>query len=95
MRYRAWADAVRAAALLEYVPSSYGRIKASFWLPMPASWSVAKRATMAGQPHRQKPDLDNLIKALLDALYSDDSGIYSVEAYKMWAVEPRTEVSFQ
>ena len=56
-----------------------------FMLPMPKSWSKAKRKQMMGQPHKQKPDLDNLMKALGDALYGDDSGIASIELAKCWA----------
>jgi Holliday junction resolvase RusA-like endonuclease len=40
---------------------------------MPQSWSKKKRVAMDGQPHQQKPDLDNLTKSLLDALFEDDS----------------------
>ena len=39
---------------------------------------------MAGQPHQQKPDLDNLAKALFDALYEDDSSIYNIRLLKQW-----------
>lgn len=46
-----------------------------FFMPMPKSWSKAKREKMLGQLHQQKPDLSNLLKALEDSLYGDDSHI--------------------
>lgn len=56
----------------------------TFILPMPQRWSEKKRAAMYGEPHRQKPDIDNLIKALLDAVYDDDSAISEIHARKVW-----------
>jgi Holliday junction resolvase RusA-like endonuclease len=55
-----------------------------FVLPMPPSWSKAKRAAFLGAPHRQKPDLDNLHKGLLDALYPDDSCVAEAWIEKRW-----------
>lgn len=61
-----------------------------FLLPMPKSWSVRKRNQMRGQPHRgkkdkaRKNDVDNLEKALLDAVYGEDSGVWDLRATKFW-----------
>jgi Holliday junction resolvase RusA-like endonuclease len=58
----------------------------TFELPMPKSWSQKKRDRMTGQPHQQKPDLDNLLKAWADALYADDSRIWEyLHLRKRWA----------
>ena len=46
-----------------------------FILPMPKSWTKKKRAEMQGKPHKQRPDLSNLIKAFEDALWKEDSHI--------------------
>ena len=40
---------------------------------------------MNGKPHQQKPDKDNLEKALLDALCEDDSYIYDGRVSKYWS----------
>ena len=58
----------------------------TFVLPMPASFSKKKRAAMDGKPHMQKPDWDNLGKALSDAIYKDDSGIYDIHITKVWGL---------
>ena len=39
---------------------------------------------MLGKPHTKKPDIDNLIKALLDAVFSDDAHVHTVHAEKVW-----------
>ncbi len=50
-------------------------------------------------PHTQKPDLDNMIKYILDCgngiLWHDDSEIYRIRAEKMWSRKPRTEIIWE
>ena len=55
-----------------------------FTLAMPKSWSRRKRDELAGEPHEQKPDADNLVKGLIDAVYQEDKGVWGVEGYKFW-----------
>ncbi|BFT80914.1 RusA family crossover junction endodeoxyribonuclease [Enterobacter roggenkampii] len=80
MRYRLFCDEVRLHGI--QVPENGAHI--TFVLPMPQSWSKKKRAAMDGQPHQQKPDLDNLTKSLLDALFEDDSHIWDARTSKVW-----------
>ena len=63
-----------------------------FYLPMTDSWSEKKKKAHKNKPHQQKPDIDNLLKAFLDALVEDDSKIYKVAAKKMWATKGSIEV---
>lgn len=56
-----------------------------FYVEMPKSWSKKKRLEHFGKPHQQTPDIDNLIKALFDAVLVDDKHIWSISATKMWA----------
>lgn len=69
LRYRAFCDEVRLKKVV--MPEAGSHI--TFILPMPASWSQKKRVAMNGQAHQQKPDADNMIKALMDALFADDA----------------------
>lgn len=55
-----------------------------FLIAMPKSWTESKKRSFHGLPHRQKPDLDNLIKALNDCLIAEDSVVWSIEASKIW-----------
>mgnify|MGYP000370789959 CR=1 FL=1 len=91
MRYRAFCDQVRAAGV-ELYPCG---LHVTFVLPMPASWSKRKRSEMDGQPHQQKPDWDNLAKALCDAVYSDDAHIWDMRVTKLWGQEGKIIVEQQ
>ena len=55
-----------------------------FLLPMPESWSKKKKEAMFAKPHKQKPDIDNMIKGFMDAFGIDDSFVYRVYAVKFW-----------
>lgn len=87
LRYRAFCDVARLLRI--DVPPA---CRIVFHIPMPPSWTKKQRADNEGQPHLQKPDLDNLAKALLDAVYEDDSCVWRIEATKLWAREGAIEV---
>ncbi|ENG6107614.1 RusA family crossover junction endodeoxyribonuclease [Serratia liquefaciens] len=80
LRYRAFCDEVRLHRIS--LPESGYHV--TFVLPMPPSWSKKKRTEMAGKPHQQKPDADNLLKALMDAIYSEDCAVWDVRVTKRW-----------
>jgi hypothetical protein len=84
LRYRAFKDEVNLRKLKLPIEGYH----VIFVLPMPPSWSAKKRAEMAGQPHQQKPDKDNLEKALLDALHKDDAHVWDGRASKIWGYTP-------
>ena len=63
---------------------SWEELDIGFFIPMPKSWSKKKRLEMAGTPHKQRPDLDNYIKGLLDALLEEDCKVWRVSARKIW-----------
>lgn len=50
---------------------------------------------MSGKPHQQKPDIDNLVKSVLDALLIEDKNVYRVLAEKYWAEEGGIEIEEQ
>ena len=64
--------------------------------PIPASLSRRKREAMDGEPHIRRGDLDNVVKAVLDALnglaYPDDAAVTLIRASKFWAPEPHTRI---
>ena len=79
MQYRSFKDEVRHHGVV--LPQNYHVI---FVIPMPKSWSKKKKVQMHGQPNRQIPDKDNLEKALLDALYEQDCGMWDGRVTKVW-----------
>ncbi|HED2371685.1 TPA: RusA family crossover junction endodeoxyribonuclease [Citrobacter freundii] len=80
LRYRAFCDEVRLQGV--ELPESGSHV--TFILPMPASWSKKKRAEFNGKPHQTKPDFDNMMKALKDAIYEDDAHIWDSRVTKLW-----------
>ena len=54
---------------------------------MPQSWSYKKQAAMREAWHTQKPDIDNVTKAILDALkdrWKDDTQVVRLTVDKRW-----------
>ncbi len=56
-----------------------------FIVPMPETWSAKKKEEHEGQPHLQRPDMDNFIKATQDCLCTEDKHIWRIgEIKKVW-----------
>ena len=64
-----------------------------------ASWSKKKTAEHLNRPHTQRPDLDNLAKAICDGLnriaWADDSQIAAMELRKVWGPVAQTVVHIE
>ena len=73
-------------------------VRVMFYMPIPKATSNKARKRMAAglEVPAKKPDIDNLLKAVLDALngnaYHDDNQIVEISAKKLYSTEPRTEV---
>ncbi len=89
LRFFEFRDAIRLAN----VAVKLGGSNVLFVLPMPKSWSKKKKAEMDGQPHQSKPDIDNLIKALLDSVFDEDQAVWQITAQKRWGTTGRIEIS--
>ena len=59
-----------------------------FHVAMPKSWSKKRKNEMNGLNHTKRPDVDNLLKGFMDAIFEEDSHIHTVYAKKYWAKEP-------
>lgn len=87
MRYRAFRDEVRFKKV--FLPEQPHII---FYMPMPMSWSKKKAERMVHSPHTQKPDADNLVKALFDALFENDCHIWDFRVTKRWGTTGGIEI---
>jgi Holliday junction resolvase RusA-like endonuclease len=78
-----------------------GPIKVTIWATFEpaASWSAKKTAAVIGTYHTQRPDLDNIEKAILDGLnriaFADDGQVAWVEKRKIWGPEAKTVVTVE
>lgn len=82
-RYRAFRDEVRIRHV--QLPRPFHHV--IFVMPMPKSWSKRQQQQSEGYPHEQKPDRDNLEKALLDSVYGEDSHVWDGRCTKLWGSE--------
>lgn len=96
-RYRAYRDKVKL--LKVKMPKAHAEV--TFVLPMPLSWSKAKKKRMVGGGHEQTPDLDNLLKGLMDAIYykhpegKKDSEVWNVKGLtKLWGYDGTIYISW-
>lgn len=71
------------------VPTVPDEVNAVFHFAMPVSWSKKRRQELNGQPHRQRPDGDNCTKAVQDALFLEDGGVWRGAFEKRWAIHGR------
>lgn len=65
------------------------RMSAVFIFEVPPSVKLARRA---GRPHIQKPDIDNIVKACMDAVVKagvikDDTQVAVLESRKVWGAK--------
>lgn len=81
VKYFAFKDKCRAADMEIQEEGSF----IIFNIPMPKSWSKRKKDRMRMMRHRQRPDIDNLLKAVFDALYDEDCHIWDIRARKLWS----------
>lgn len=85
VRYRQYCDAIRAAS--GNPPDNPWCVEVVAYISMPSSWSKKKKEATRGKVHRQKPDWDNIGKAVCDALMVDDSILASGMVTKFWCDE--------
>ncbi|RIO45036.1 RusA family crossover junction endodeoxyribonuclease [Staphylococcus hyicus] len=70
------------------------KLTIEFYFPPLKSWSKKLLSTMLGSYKRTKPDLDNLLKTVLDAgnekLWKDDNQIVDIRTFKKYSDTART-----
>ena len=95
MRYRAFADEIRRQASGK-IPDDINNLSWVAYLPIPKTIKKAEKVARAGALHLMKPDRDNIDKAILDALFKEDSGIAIGTLEKRWddGSGPRIELSW-
>lgn len=83
---------------LQIPPKPYEYLRLHFYFPYPSSTSQKKKIDLA--PRKGKYDVDNLIKAFMDALQKsgvipNDSCICGVYAEKIFSVEKNGWIEFE
>lgn len=89
LRYWEWCDRFRALLKEHELTMNPGVLNATFIVKMPNSWSKKKKAYYLDQPHEQRPDVDNMVKAVLDASFKKDEGVHTLRVNKIWGTEAK------
>lgn len=84
LRYHAYRDQLQLLAKGQGFEVPAAGLCLIFILPIPAGLSKKEHIKRSGQPHTQRPDVDNLIKAFFDALCEDDAYVWDVRGIKLW-----------
>ena len=93
MRYREWADGLRSLFVKPLPPAN--QVKSLSWMATfapAASCPKKMRVELMGTLHRDRPDRDNVDKAILDVLFKEDSGIACGSVEKRWGWENKLEI---
>ncbi len=90
VRYRQFCDTVRECA--GTIPDNVFGVYVASYIPMPTSWSAKKKERMYGTIMRQRPDGDNIIKGILDALFDEDSGVGIMTSFKVWCNDEQAQI---
>jgi Holliday junction resolvase RusA-like endonuclease len=65
-----------------------------FYIPVPKTWKEYKKNEMHMKLHQQKPDIDNLVKAVFDSIFTEDKYIADFRATKRWVNQPDGYIEF-
>jgi len=68
------------------------RIEVEAFIQMPRSWSNKKSESLLWNYHRQKPDADNILKAVVDSLLIDDAKVGEMSIQKYWSQLPLIKI---
>ena len=81
LKFFAFRDAIKQSSVHNIALESFD---IEFYIEMPKSWSKKKKSLHNGTPHKQRPDLDNYIKAWCDSVFEEDSVVWRFKASKRW-----------
>jgi len=85
LKFFAFRDAIKQSSVHNIALESFD---IEFYIQMPKSWSKKKKELHNGNPHKQRPDLDNYIKAWCDSVFEEDSVVWRFKASKRWTDKP-------
>jgi Holliday junction resolvase RusA-like endonuclease len=93
---RAYETAVRTAwereGVMPFAEGEALELDVVAYFPIPKGTPKKRRAEMVAKPYTKRGDLDNIVKAVMDALngyaYPDDAAIWNIAARKRYTNEP-------
>lgn len=92
MRYRDWCDLLREGCPNPPDPETVEEVSVKSVYVPPLSWSKRKRSAAMGTRKRTKPDGDNVMKGVFDALWKRDEKLGDEAVSRWWGEHQFTEV---
>lgn len=89
IRYRESCDALRNEAGLKGFILPDSGFHVTFYMPIP---KTHLKRELELKPHQVKPDCDNMLKALFDALSKNDQTVWDCRVTKLYSSIPRIEI---
>lgn len=91
-------EVARCSLQDDWETAAYMSVRVDAGYPVPRSWSKAKKAAALEGIYRPgKPDLDNVVKLVLDALngtaYDDDKQVVYISARKAYSETPGLRIA--
>lgn len=73
------------------------KLEIFFYIPMAKSWTKKKKTSLLDKPHNIKPDVDNLLKTVMDAandhIWIDDGQVYEIVTKKTFSSEAKIMIN--
>lgn len=101
----AWENSIRLQAIHAMrgidMPDGNLIVRIAFFFQPPKSYAKKRRELLMneGRPMPHKPDIDNLVKAVLDACngiaYKDDAAVVEIDAKKRYGTEDGVQVTIE
>lgn len=101
----AWENTIRLQAIHAMrgidIPDGNLIVRMTFFFQPPKSYAKKRRELLMneGRPMPHKPDIDNLVKAVLDACngiaYKDDAAVVEIDARKRYGEEDGVQVTIE
>jgi Holliday junction resolvase RusA-like endonuclease len=83
-------------AILWKGPRSGKEMTMRFYFPVaPSATKKERKELLEKGMHRFKPDIDNLVKAVLDSIIDTDAKIWSIKAEKVWTEDKHGSIDIE
>lgn len=88
--WRNWSTLASTLAMVELPrflfqhPSLVQGLRVKAFIPFPKSYPSKRRHELSGQRCLSKPDVDNILKSVMDSLWENDEQIAEASVVKYW-----------
>lgn len=92
LRYRAWCDALRRVIPNPPPAETVNTLWVTARFAMPDQWGKKRKAATLETLRRIKPDGDNILKSICDALWDQDQKLGDIFISRKWGIVDETSI---